>query len=197
VKDGLVKQTQERAEVDDSHVIDWSRRDPDTFAELFHRHSAEIGRYVTRRVGPGIAEDIVAETFLVAFRRRDSYDLARKDARPWLYGITTNVLRRHRRDETRALKALERTGVDPVVSEGFADREDRQVTASATSRALAPVLARLDAGQRDVLLLTAWADLTVDEVAEVLGIPQGTARSRLNRARTKIRTALEEENGHG
>ncbi|MFB9833273.1 RNA polymerase sigma factor [Actinoallomurus acaciae] len=191
-----MKRTQERAEVDDSHVIDLSRRDPNTFTELFHRHSAEIGRYVTRRVGPGIAEDIVAETFLVAFRRRDSYDLARKDARPWLYGIATNVLRRHRRDEIRTLKALERTGVDPVVSEGFADRVDRQVTASATSRALAPVLARLNVGQRDVLLLTAWADLTVDEVAEVLGIPQGTARSRLNRARTKIRTALK-ENGHG
>jgi RNA polymerase sigma factor (sigma-70 family) len=197
VKDGLVKQTQERAVADDSHVIDWSLRDPNAFAELFHRHAGEIGRYATRRVGPGVAEDIVAETFLVAFRKRDSYDLARKDARPWLYGIATNVLRRHHRDEIRALRALQRTGVDPVVSEGFADRVDGQVTASATSRALAPVLAGLDAGQRDVLLLTAWADFTLDEVAEVLGIPQGTARSRLNRARTKIRTALEKENRHG
>jgi RNA polymerase sigma-70 factor (ECF subfamily) len=192
-----VKQTQERAEVDDSHVIDGSLRDPNAFAELFHRHAGEIGRYATRRVGPGVAEDIVAETFLVAFRRRDSYDLARTDARPWLYGIATNILRRHQRDEIRALRALERTGVDPVVSEGFADRVDRQVTASTTSRAMAPVLAGLDAGQRDVLLLTAWADLTLDQVAEVLDIPHGTARSRLSRARAKIRTALEKENDHG
>ena len=175
---------------DDSRVIDSSRRDPDAFAELFDRHSGEIGRYVTRRIGPGSAEDIVAETFLVAFRRRDSYDGSRTDARPWLYGIATNVMRRHRRDEVRALRALERTGVDPVTAESFADRVDGRVSATETSRRLAPALARLNAGQRDVLLLTAWAGLTVDQIAEVLGIPRGTARSRLDRARTRIRAAL-------
>jgi RNA polymerase sigma-70 factor (ECF subfamily) len=186
--------------VDDCHVIGWSLRDPDAFAELFHRHSGEIGRYVTRRVGPGIAEDIVAETFLVAFRRRVSYDGSRKDARPWLYGIATNVIRRHRRDEVRALRALARTGGDPVLAESFADQVAGQVAASEISRALAPALARLEAGQRDVLLLVAWAELTLDQVAEVLGIPAGTARSRLNRARTKIRaalTSLDKENDHG
>jgi RNA polymerase sigma-70 factor, ECF subfamily len=176
--------------VDDAHVIDWSIEDPDTFAELFHRHSGEIGRYVTRRVGPGIAEDLVAETFLVAFRRRGSYDGSRTDARPWLYGIATNVMRRHRRDEVRALRALERTGVDPVLADSFTDRVDGQVAAEEMSRRLAPALARLNAGQRDVLLLTAWAGLTVDQIAEVLGIPNGTARSRLDRARTKIRAVL-------
>jgi RNA polymerase sigma-70 factor (ECF subfamily) len=187
--------------VDDAHVVDWSRTDPDAFSELFHRHSAEIGRYVTRRIGPDLAEDVVAETFLVAFRRRASYDRSRTDARPWLYGIASNVIRRHRRDEVRALRVLARTGVDPV-AESFADRVDGRVAAAETSRALAPALARLDAGQRDVLLLAAWADLTVDQIAEVLGIPQGTARSRLDRARTKIRAALtrlgtDKEHDHG
>jgi RNA polymerase sigma-70 factor (ECF subfamily) len=193
--------SKERTVVDDSHVIDRSLRDPDAFAELFHRHSGEIGRYVTRRVGPGIAEDIVAETFLVAFRRRDSYDRSQKDARPWLYGIATNVMRRHRRDEVRALRALERTGIDPVMTESFADRVDGQVSAAETSRLLAPALARLNAAQRDVLLLTAWAGLTLDQIAEVLDIPHGTVRSRLNRARTKIRAALpgaeERKDDHG
>ena len=186
--------------VDDSHVIDWSLRDPNAFAELFRRHSGAIGRYVTRRVGPGIAEDIVAETFLVAFRRRVAYDGSRKDARPWLYGIATNVVRRYHRDEVRALRALARTGGDPVLAESFSDQVAGQVAASEISQALAPALARLDAGQRDVLLLVAWAELTLDQVAEVLGIPQGTARSRLNRARTKIRAALasvDKENDHG
>ncbi|MCP2341040.1 RNA polymerase sigma factor [Actinomadura rupiterrae] len=195
-----MRQTSERPAVDDSDVIDRSLRDPSAFAELFERHVGEIGRYVTRRVGPGVAEDIVGETFLVAFRRRAAYDRSRTNARPWLYGIATNVIRRHRRDEVRALKALQRTGADPVLADAgsFADQVDGRVSASATSRALAPVLAGLDAGQRDVLLLTAWADLTLDEVAEVLGIPPGTARSRLNRARTKIRSALEKkENRHG
>jgi RNA polymerase sigma-70 factor (ECF subfamily) len=176
--------------VDDSQVVDRSRTDPEAFAELFQRHAGEIGRYVARRIGLGAAEDIVAETFLVAFRRRESYDRGRTDARPWLYGIATNVMRRHRRDEVRALRALERTGIDPVLAESFADQVNGQVAAAATSRLLAPVLARLDAGQRDVLLLTAWAGLTIDEIAEVLGIPHGTARSRLNRARTKLRAAL-------
>ncbi|MCW2864728.1 MAG: polymerase, sigma-24 subunit, subfamily [Actinoallomurus sp.] len=193
--------SKERTVVDDSHVIDRSLRDPDAFAELFHRHSGEIGRYVTRRVGPGIAEDIVAETFLIAFRRRDSYDGSQQGARPWLYGIATNVMRRHRRDEVRALRALERTGIDPVMTESFADRVDGRVSAAETSRLLAPALARLNAGQRDVLLLTAWAGLTLDQIAEVLGIPHGTARSRLNRARTKIRAALvgaqERKDDHG
>lgn len=176
--------------VEDAQLIGRSLGNPDAFAGLFHRHSGEIGRYVTRRVGPGIAEDIVAETFLVAFRRRASYDGNRTDARPWLYGIATNVIRRHRRDEVRALRALERTGVDPVMAESFAERVDGRVSAAETSRVLAPALAGLNAGQRDVLLLTAWAELTVDQVAEVLDIPHGTARSRLNRARTKIRAAL-------
>jgi RNA polymerase sigma factor (sigma-70 family) len=175
---------------DDAAVIRRSLGDPDAFAEMFCRHSGEIGRYVTRRVGPGIAEDVVAETFLVAFRRRGTYDGSRKDARPWLYGIATNVIRRHRRDEVRALRAFARTGVDPVIAESFADRVDGRVAAAEISGALAPTLAGLDAGQRDVLLLVAWAELTLDQVAAVLGIPAGTARSRLNRARTKIRTAL-------
>jgi RNA polymerase sigma factor (sigma-70 family) len=193
-------QTSEEIGVDDSEVIGSSLRDPNAFAELFHRHSGEIGRYVTRRVGPVTAEDIVAETFLVAFRRRVSYDGSHKDSRPWLYGIATNVIRRHRRDEVRALRALARTGGDPVLAEPVADQVAGQVAASEISRALAPALARLDAAQRDVLLLVAWADLTLDQVADVLGIPRGTARSRLNRARTKIRAALaslDKENDHG
>jgi RNA polymerase sigma-70 factor (ECF subfamily) len=155
---------------------------------------------VTRRIGRGLAEDVVAETFLVAFRRRASYDAGHTDARPWLYGIATNLIRRHRRDEVRALRALARTGIDPVMAESFADRVEERVAAAEISAALASALARLDTGQRDVLLLIAWAELTVDRVAEVLGIPPGTARSRLNRARTKIRTALtalEKETDHG
>ncbi|WP_026412859.1 RNA polymerase sigma factor [Actinomadura oligospora] len=193
-----MRRTSELPRVDDSDVIDRSLRDPSAFAEVFERHAGEIGRYVTRRVGPGVAEDIVGETFLVAFRRRTAYDRSRRNAAPWLYGIATNLIRRHRRDEMRALKALQRTGVDPVLADSFADQVDGRVAASETSRVLAPVLAGLDAGQRDVLLLTAWADLTLNEVAEVLGIPAGTARSRLSRARTKIRSALEKkEYRHG
>jgi RNA polymerase sigma factor (sigma-70 family) len=158
----------------------------------WHRsHSAQAGiaGYVGRRLGPDPAEDIVAETFLTAFRQRCSYDLTRQDARPWLYGIAGNLIRRHHRDEARKLRALQRTGTDPV-AESFADRVDARLSADATSRAVAAAIAALNPGQRDVVLLVAWAELTYDQVAEALGVPEGTVRSRMNRARSKLRRAL-------
>lgn len=173
----------------DGEIIGRSRSEPELFALLFQRHATGIGRYAARRLGPGPAEDIVAGTFLVAFRQRDRYDPARCDARPWLYGIAGNLIRRHHRDEVRQLRALARTGVDPV-AEPFTDRADARLAADATSRAVAAAVAELDADQRDVLLLITWAELTYDQAAEALGIPAGTVRSRMNRARTRLRAAL-------
>jgi RNA polymerase sigma factor (sigma-70 family) len=173
----------------DGEIISRSRSEPELFALLFRRHATGIGRYSARRLGPGPAEDIVAETFLVAFRQRDRYDPARCDARPWLFGIAGNLIRRHHRDEVRQLRALARTGVDPA-AESFTDRSDARLAAGAASRAIAAAIADLDADQRDALLLITWAELTYDQAAEALGIPEGTVRSRMNRARTRLRAAL-------
>jgi RNA polymerase sigma factor (sigma-70 family) len=173
----------------DGEIISRSRSEPELFALLFRRHATGIGRYAARRLGPGPAEDIVAETFLVAFRQRDRYDPARCDARPWLFGIAGNLIRRHHRDEVRQLQALARTGVDPA-AESFTDRSDARLAAGAAGRAIAAAIADLDADQRDVLLLITWAELTYDQAAEALGIPEGTVRSRMNRARTRLRAAL-------
>ena len=173
----------------DAEVIRRSRHEPEQFALLFRRHAASISRYVTRRLGPDAAEDIVAETFLRAFRQRVRYDLSHRDARPWLYGIAGNLVRRHHRDEVRKLRALQRTGLDPV-AESFADQVDDRVSADAASRAIAAAIAGLSPGQRDVVLLVAWAGLTYDQVAEALGVPEGTVRSRMNRSRTRLRAAL-------
>lgn len=173
----------------DGEIIGRSRSEPELFALLFQRHAPGIGRYAARRLGPGPAEDIVAETFLVAFRQRGRYDRARCDARPWLYGIAGNLIRRHHRDEVRQLRAFARTGVDPV-AESFTDRADARLAAGATSRAVAAAIGELDADQRDALLLITWAELTYDQAAEALGIPEGTVRSRMNRARTRLRAAL-------
>ncbi|HLK02309.1 MAG TPA: sigma factor, partial [Streptosporangiaceae bacterium] len=109
--------TQRRAtgtDSDDATLIQLSRHEPELFTELFRRHAPHIQRYVVRRLGPDSAEDIVAETFLLAFRHRERYDPARQDARPWLYGIATNLIGRHRRSEIRLYRALARTGADPV-----------------------------------------------------------------------------------
>jgi RNA polymerase sigma factor (sigma-70 family) len=178
---------------DDAALIEASRREPETFAGLYDRHAAPIHRYVSRRLGDGMADDIVADTFLAAFRRRQSYDLRRSDARPWLYGIAANLIGKHRRTESRMLRAFARTGADPVV-EGHADRIDSRVTAASVQRDLAAALAGLSAGDRDVLLLIACADLSYEQTAAALGIPLGTVRSRLHRAREKIRAALGDRN---
>lgn len=173
----------------DAALIERSWREPEAFAALYDRHAGYIHRFAGRRLGDQLADDVVAETFLAAFRRRKRYDLDRADARPWLYGIAANVIGKHRRAEVRMLRAFARTGTDPVAA-GHADRIDSQVSAAAVHRDLAAALAGLTAADRDVLLLIAWADLSYAETAAALRIPVGTVRSRLNRARRKVREAL-------
>jgi RNA polymerase sigma-70 factor (ECF subfamily) len=180
---------------DDASVIARSRREPEAFSILFRRHGPRIQRYVTRRIGPDAAEDVVAETFLLAFCQRDRYDLARTDALPWLYGIATNLVGRHRRDEVRSYRAVVRTGADPV-TEPFTDRVDAAVSATTANRALAAALAKLPAPYRDALLLVAWGDLSYEQAALALGVPVGTVRSRLHRARTSLRRHLPKEYSH-
>jgi RNA polymerase sigma factor (sigma-70 family) len=177
------------ADADDATVIQLSRHEPEQFTVLFRRHAPYIQRYVVRRLGQDAADDIVAETFLLAFRQREAYDQTRADARPWLYGIATNLIGRHYRAESRMYRALARTGADPVM-EPFTDRVDARVSASTASRRLAAALARLPEQLRDTLLLVAWGDLSYEEAATALGVPVGTVRSRLSRARSRLRRTL-------
>jgi len=121
-----------RGAEDDATLIRASRLEPERFAGLFRRHAPVLQRYVTRRLGPDAAEDVVAETFMSAFRQRGQYDLSRPDARPWLYGIATNLVGRHRRSEIRQYRALARTGTDPV-TEPFTDRVDSTVNGRRTA----------------------------------------------------------------
>jgi RNA polymerase sigma factor (sigma-70 family) len=175
--------------VDDAATIEASWSDPERFAALFDRHAALIHRYIARRAGPEIADDLVAETFLAAFRHRQRYDLLCRDARPWLYGIATNLVGQHRRDEFRQLRILMVTKPD-LDPPGHADQVAANVTASGTKAVLARVLADLPAAERDVLLLIAWEQLSYAETAAALQIPVGTVRSRLSRARARLREVL-------
>ncbi|MFG2784616.1 RNA polymerase sigma factor [Streptomyces prunicolor] len=174
----------------DAEVVARSLEQPELFALLYDRYASDIHRYAARRLGDGAADDITADTFLAAFRIRSRYDLTRANARPWLYGIAGNLIGKQRRTEVRALKALARTGRDPVAAswgDSWVEDTDSRIAAQGP---LAGALAALSAGDRNVLLLVAWADLTYQEVAEALDIPVGTVRSRLNRARRKVRSAL-------
>ncbi|GAA3744109.1 RNA polymerase sigma factor [Plantactinospora mayteni] len=173
----------------DAAVIERSVQDPESFAAIFDRHAPYIHRYLARRLGAGVADDMVGETFLAAFRRRERFDTAHVDARPWLYGIATNVVSQHRREEEHEYRL--RQAYVPATSEpSYADRVATAVTAQSLRQVLFGALARLSTGDRDVLLLVAWEELTYDEVAAALAIPVGTVRSRLNRARKLLRTEL-------
>ncbi len=161
---------------------------PADFAAIFDRHFDAIHAYLQRRVGRDLADELAAETFLVAFDARVRYDASRPDARPWLFGIATNLLYRHHRHELRQLRAYARSATDPVL-DAFDGVEDR-VDASGMRRELIEGLTGVPAGERDALLLLAWADLSSAEIAEALAVPVGTVRSRLSRARGRIRAAL-------
>ncbi|QFG24162.1 RNA polymerase sigma factor [Actinomadura sp. WMMB 499] len=177
----------------DAELIRSSLTDPESFAELFDRYSPMIFRYVSRRLGPEAAEDVVGDTFLAAFGARHRYDLSRPDARPWLFGIATKLVARHHRSEAARYRALRRSPVDGPV-EGPAERVADGLTAAAVRPALAAALAALPRRDRDVLLLVAWGDLAYEQVAHALGVPVGTGRSRLHRARRKVRAALGDSN---
>ncbi|GGX65361.1 RNA polymerase sigma factor [Streptomyces fructofermentans] len=170
----------------DGRVVARSLEHPELFARLYDRYAPDIHRYAARRLGGHAADDVTADTFLTAFRVRARYDVSRASARPWLYGIAAHLIGRQRRKEVRGLRALARTGRDPVAAGWVEDTADLV----ADRAPLADALAALSAADRHVLLLVAWADLTYQEVAEALGIPVGTVRSRLNRARRKVRAAL-------
>jgi RNA polymerase sigma-70 factor (ECF subfamily) len=173
----------------DSVIVAESLTDPERFSVLYDRYAAMLYRYAARRVGPANAEDAVAATFLAAFAARRRYDLGRQDARPWLFGILTKDLGKRRRAEDARFRALARAAsAQPAV--GHEDDVARQVSAQSARRALAAALARLSQRDRGVLLLIAWGELSYAEASEALGIPVGTVRSRLNRARRKMREAL-------
>ncbi|NDU73225.1 sigma-70 family RNA polymerase sigma factor [Actinomadura sp. DSM 109109] len=177
------------SDASDAAAIVRSRREPAAFAEIFHRHFAAIHGYAARRLGVDAADDIAAETFLAAFRKRGRFDPARGAVRPWLYGIATRLIGLHRRSEGRRYRALARTPAEHMV-DGHEDRVTARVTAGGAGADLADALARLPRGDRDVLLLVALADLTYEEVGQALGLKTGTVASRLHRARRRLRESL-------
>ena len=162
-------------------------------AEWFDRHAASIAAYASRRVGPTLARDVVAETFRVALEQFATFDAERGNERAWLFGIATNVIRRHWRTEERRLRAQARSvraevlPVDPLLG------VDDSVDARRVYERLVDVIAELPAADRDLLVLVAWERMTSADAAVALGIPPGTVRSRLHR----IRMHLAEGMNHG
>jgi RNA polymerase sigma-70 factor (ECF subfamily) len=158
-----------------------------SFEAAFEAEFASLHRYLARRLGASVADDLAAETFAVAFRNWDRLDRERP-VRPWLYGIAANLVRHHWRKERRMLRAYARTGVDPVFAED--DEAVERADADTRQRELATALAGLRRDEREILLLHAWVKLTDSEIADALGVPIGTVKSRLSRTREKLRNQL-------
>ncbi|HEU5152324.1 MAG TPA: sigma-70 family RNA polymerase sigma factor [Iamia sp.] len=161
------------------------------FGAVYVEHVDAIYGFLARRVGAELAEDLTAQTFLEALARPDRYDPERGPIGPWLYGIAVNLLRRHYRQEERGLRAIAAyAGRPSVAAEDDEERSDNRLVAEGRWPKIAGALLDMGPGERDVLLLYAWADLTYRGVAGVLDVPVGTVRSRLSRARGRLIAAL-------
>jgi len=175
----------------DADVIMASLQLPVRFGAIFDRHATVLHRYLVRRIGPDDAEGMVGEVFRIAFERRHTFDASRETARPWLYGIATNLLAKHRRSEGRRLRAVGRLASQRLASSDPAGGVDDALDAARRWERVVTVVTALPEAERDALLLHAWEGLSYDDVADALGIPVGTVRSRLNRARRRLRELTE------
>ena len=154
--------------------------DRGAFALLVRRYQRPVYAYLARRVGPPVAEDLLAEVWIAAFRGRASFDPRFESARPWLFTIARNVLRAHwgQRHQPMGLTA-------DVLSDPWPEVDER-LAAADIAEGLRVAVRALPAEQREVLLLVAWEGLTPSEVATVLDLPSGTVRSHLHRARRAL-----------
>src|SRR5882724_13247728 len=177
----------------DAQVIGRSLDEPEAFGLIYDRHAATVLRFLGRRAGAEVAEGLLGELFRIAFERRKIFDTSRESALPWLYGIGSNLLLKHRRGEARRLRASARMAADEAA-------DARASAAALDARLLFPRVAdaieALPDDERDALLLFAWEELPYQSVAEALELPIGTVRSRLNRARAQLRELLR-PNGKG
>lgn len=171
----------------DGEAIAASLADPPAFGVIFERHFGAIHGYLRRRLDRQLADELASQTFLVAFDRRAHFDPRRSESRPWLFGIATNLARNHRRREIRELRAIAELTPDPVLG---IDGVESRVDAERMRGLLAQALADLPSEEADVLLLLVWAELDQSEIADALAIPLGTVKSRLSRARGRLRAGL-------
>ena len=186
----------------DAAVISASLGDPTAFGDLFDRHATVLHRFLVRRVGAFEADTLLGELFLIAFENRRSFDTGRDSARPWLYGIGTNLVARHRRSEERRLRAVGRLAAQRQPGHDLAGEVSGAIDASVAWDGVVAGLAALPEAERDTLVLFAWESLSYAEIADSLGIPVGTVRSRISRARGRLRElkpVIDEEpvNNHG
>ncbi|MFQ5524515.1 MAG: RNA polymerase sigma factor [Acidimicrobiia bacterium] len=170
----------------DAEIIEASLENQELFAVIFERHYRDIHRFVVAAVGPSDGPDLAAEVFLRAFATRHRYRLTYPSARPWLWGIASNLIRGYYRSRARRERAHRRVLVSLESEPDPSDETLDRVAAEAERPLLASAMTQLRSQDAEVLVLFAVGGLSYAEIAEVLGIAEGTVRSRLNRTRTKL-----------
>lgn len=175
----------------DAALIAAAERTPALFAVVFDRHFATIHRYLDRRVGRDAADDLAGQVFCSAFEQRRHFQPLHESALPWLYGIATNLLLKQWRRGARERHAFARLAIPRASGHNEAAAADDRLDAVHQGKVLRAALGRMPQGDRNVVLLVAWEELTYAEVATALGIPEGTVRSRLHRARRALRLSLD------
>lgn len=169
--------------------------DVTAFDPLFERHARSVYNFCFRRTADwALAEDLMSVVFLEAWRHRDAH-LDHQSALPWLLGIATNVLRNHGRSLQRYRAALDRV-VPPSPQPDFAEELAQRLDDERRMARVLILISGLSVEDQEVLALCVWSQLSYEEAAEALEIPVGTVRSRLARARARLRD-LESSNGHG
>jgi RNA polymerase sigma-70 factor (ECF subfamily) len=171
----------------DAAVIRTSLADPAAFGAIFDRHASPVHGFLARRVGRDVADGLLGDVFCVAFERRATYRAESDSALPWLYGIAWNLAAKDLRQRGRQHAALGRLGAVPE----HEDRIEERLDGAERRRQLRSALAALTTEERETVLLYAWEELSYEEIAVVLEIPVGTVRSRLNRARRRLRELLD------
>lgn len=167
--------------------------DAAAFQRAVDEHGRNVYRYLYSRLGPQHAEDAVAETFTTAWSARQKYDPALASAETWLLGIATTIIRRFRAREQRWLQMCADSAREQSSRSDEPDDEDDavdRVDSRARGARLAAVLATLPSREREPLLLHAAYELSYEQIAEALGIPIGTVRSRISRARARLQHAV-------
>ncbi|MGW2590037.1 RNA polymerase sigma factor [Streptomyces sp. NPDC001515] len=172
----------------DEDLLTRAAREPAAFEPLVDRHSAALHGYLVRRA-PAAADDLLSEVWLQAYAHRSTFDAGRGSARGWLFGVARNVLARHRQSAARAAGRPQPAADSPAAGDPW-HAVDARLDAAAVAPDLRAGLAGLPEAERELLLLVAWEELTPAEAAAAVGIPAGTARSRLHRARARLREGL-------
>ena len=167
----------------------------DAFAELFERHSSAVYNFCFRRLGDwAAAEDLMAATFLEAWRKRDQVQISVDSLRPWLLGVANNLLRNERRSNRRREAALRRVRLD-LPHEIFEEDVAAKIDDEQRMQQILQLLSQMSVQDQEVIALVLWSGLTYDEAAVALAVPVGTVKSRAARAKKKL-TELAGATGH-